>query len=62
MAHSVEMAEISERQEGSDKVPATEVRKTLSAILQSTPFHSSKQAQELLRYIVEQTLAGTLRC
>jgi hypothetical protein len=51
MAHSVEMAEISERQEGSDKVPATEVRKTLSAILQSTP---------LLRYIVEQTLAGHL--
>jgi len=29
MAHSVEMAEISERQEGSDKVPATEVRKNV---------------------------------
>src|SRR5208337_4884467 len=49
-----------ERQEGSELVPATEILKSLSAILQSTPFHSSKQSQELLQYIVNQTLAGHL--
>ena len=26
--------------------------------MQSTPFHSSKQSQELLQYIVDQTLSG----
>jgi hypothetical protein len=60
MAHVVERIDSPERQEGSDKVPATEVQKALSAILQSPPFHSSKQSQELLQYIVDQTLAGHL--
>jgi hypothetical protein len=60
MAHSVEKIGPPERQESSSKVPATEVQKTLSTILQSPPFHSSKQSQELLQYIVDQTLAGHL--
>jgi hypothetical protein len=60
MAHTVEKDDILARQERSDGVPVTEVQKTLSAILQSTPFHSSKQSQELLQYIVNQTLAGHL--
>jgi len=60
MAHAVEKIDLPERQEGSGKVSATEVQKTLSAILQSSPFHSSKQSQELLQYIVDQTLAGHL--
>jgi hypothetical protein len=60
MAHLVEKIDFSERQEGSDKVPATEVQKALSAILLSPPFHASKQSQELLQYIVDQTLAGHL--
>jgi hypothetical protein len=58
--HTVDKIDFPERQEGSDKVPATEVQKTLSTILQSSPFHSSKQSQELLQYIVDQTLAGHL--
>ena len=58
MEHAVEKIEPSGRTESSENVPASEVQRTLSAILQSTPFHSSKQSQELLRYIVDQTLAG----
>ena len=58
MGYAVERDEVPERQEGSDRVPATEIQKTLSSILRSTPFHSSKQSQELLQYIVNQTLAG----
>ena len=58
MDHMVEKVESAERQEGSDRVPAAEVRKALPAILRSPPFHASKQSQELLQYIVEQTLAG----
>ena len=58
MEHAVEKIEPSGRTESLENVPASEVQRTLSAILQSTPFHSSKQSQELLRYIVDQTLAG----
>jgi len=45
-------------QDGSDTVSAPEVRKTLSAILESTPFRSSIQIQKLLQHIVTETLAG----
>jgi hypothetical protein len=55
--HTVEKVESAERQEVSE-VPAAEVRKTLPAILRSPPFHSSRQSQELLQYIVEHTLSG----
>src|ERR1022692_1948460 len=60
MEHSVEVADPHDRQHGLEGVPALEVQKTLSAIFQSTPFHTSKQSQELLQYIVDQTLAGHL--
>ena len=60
MAHDVEKIDSPEGHESSYTVPATVIQKTLSAILQSTPFHSSKQSQELLQYIVDQTLAGHL--
>jgi hypothetical protein len=60
MDHPVGIVDSPDRQKVSDRVPATEVQRSLSAILQSTPFHSSKQSQELLQYIVDQTLAGHL--
>ena len=60
MEHAVEKIEPSARPESSESVPASEVQRTLSAIFQSTYFHSSKQSQELLKYIVDQTLAGHL--
>jgi hypothetical protein len=37
---------------------ATQVQKALSEILKSVPFRASKQSQQLLRYIVDQTLSG----
>jgi len=37
---------------------ATQVQKALSEILKSVPFRTSKQSQQLLRYIVDQTLSG----
>jgi len=58
MEHTFEPVESDEGQEDSPNVPASEVRSALPAILRSPPFHSSKQAQELLQYIVEQTLSG----
>jgi hypothetical protein len=58
MDYTSQKVESAEGQEASQGVPAAEVRKALPAILRSTPFHSSKQAQDLLQYIVDQTLAG----
>jgi hypothetical protein len=60
MEFAAEKIEAADRQRGSGTVPAAEVRKTLSAIFQSTPFHSSKQSQELLQYIVDQSLADRM--
>jgi hypothetical protein len=56
--NSVEEANIPDRQERSETVTPSEVRKTLSAILKSAPFRSSLQIQKLLQYIVTETLAG----
>ncbi len=39
-------------------VPEAQVRRALSAILESPPFHGSAQSRDLLQYIVEQTLSG----
>ena len=58
MDHMLERVESAERAEGLDRISAAEVRKALPSILRSSPFHASKQSQELLQYIVEQTLAG----
>ncbi|MGB6725230.1 MAG: hypothetical protein WBE74_04945 [Terracidiphilus sp.] len=60
MGSTVEKADSADREKLPEKVSAAEVRKTLSAILQSPPFHSSKQSQELLQYIVDQSLGGHL--
>jgi hypothetical protein len=60
MEFAAEKGEAVDRQKVSGRVPAAEVRKTLSAIFQSTPFHSSKQSQELLQYIVDQSLTDHL--
>jgi len=56
--HVDEKVESLGREENSEIVPAVEVQRALAAVLQSTPFHSSKQSQQLLQYIVDQTLAG----
>jgi len=45
-------------QEGPGGVPESAVMSTLSAILQSPPFRTSKQIQQLLQFIVSETLAG----
>ena len=58
MTDSVDVANSFNRQEGANTVPALEVRKTLSAILKSTPFRSSMQIQKLLQFLVSETLAG----
>jgi hypothetical protein len=60
MEFAAEKDDSADRQKVSGTVPAAEVRKTLSAIFQSTPFHSSKQSQELLQYIVDQSLADRM--
>jgi hypothetical protein len=60
MEFTAERIESADRQKVSGTVSAAEVRKTLSPIFQSTPFHSSKQSQELLQYIVDQSLADHL--
>jgi hypothetical protein len=59
MEHTIfEVIDSHDRQAVSDTVPAAEIQKTLSAILLSTPFRTSKQSQLLLKYIVNQTLSG----
>jgi hypothetical protein len=57
MAHTVEQVDSPELRE-EERVPASEVQKTLFSILQSPPFHASKQSQELLQFIVVHTLSG----
>src|SRR4051812_37096900 len=56
--NSVEEAKSPDRQDDSGAVSPSEVRKTLSSILESAPFRSSLQIQKLLQYIVTETLAG----
>lgn len=58
MENLVERANAPDRQEGPRPVPASAVQRTLSAILESTPFRSSLQIRKLLEYIVTETLAG----
>jgi len=41
-----------------DQPAASEVMEALSKILDSHPFHTSRQCQDLLRYVVERTLNG----
>jgi hypothetical protein len=47
-----------ERLDAESLPQATAVREALRHILESHPFHASKQCQDLLRYIVDQSLGG----
>ena len=47
-----------ERNNGTHEVSGALVQQTLTEIFQSAPFRASKQSQQLLQYIVDQTLAG----
>lgn len=47
-----------ERNNGTHEVSGALVQQTLTEIFQSAPFRTSKQSQQLLQYIVDQTLAG----
>ena len=58
MDFSAQIVRPPDPQEGLEVVPAPEVRQTLSAILQSVPFRTSKQIQQLLQFLVLETLAG----
>jgi len=58
MNHSAEGVNSQGIQDGSELVSASDVRKTLAAILESAPFRSSIQIQKLLQHIVTETLAG----
>jgi hypothetical protein len=58
MGNTTEIFESKDRPAGPQQSVATQVQKVLSEILRSTPFHASKQSQQLLQYIVDQSLAG----
>ena len=47
-----------ERHNGTHEVSGALVQQTLTEIFQSAPFRASKQSQQLLQYIIDQTLAG----
>ncbi|MGO9776897.1 MAG: hypothetical protein ACLQGT_00655 [Terracidiphilus sp.] len=58
MGNTAEIIDSQERTAGSQEVAASQVQKALSDIFKSTSFRTSKQSQQLLQYIVDQTLAG----
>ena len=58
MGNTAEIIDSQERTAGAQEVAASQVQKALSDIFKSTSFRTSKQSQQLLQYIVDQTLAG----
>jgi hypothetical protein len=61
MEHTMEVLDPHDREAGAaQEISAAEVQATLAEIFQSPPFHASKQLQEFLKYIVDQTLSGHL--
>jgi hypothetical protein len=58
MDHAVETNDTPQRVIASREIPAAQVQEALAEILVSVPFRTSKQSQQLLRYIVDQTLSG----
>lgn len=58
MTHTTKREVFSDGQPEASQVPPDEVRKALSAILQSPPFRSSMQIQKVLKFLVLETLAG----
>lgn len=58
MRNTVEEIHSQDRTSNSQEALATQIQKALSNVLKSTPFRASKQAQHLLQFIVDQSLAG----
>ena len=58
MGHALESDETSQRMPVPKERPAAVIQETLAEILISNPFRASKQAQMLLRFIVDKTLSG----
>ena len=58
MGNTAEIIDSQERTAGAQEVVASQVQKALSDIFKSTSFRTSRQSQQLLQYIVDQTLAG----
>jgi hypothetical protein len=58
MENAVQSAETSPPAQSHRDIPAARIQQDLSEILASSPFRSSKQSQDLLRYIVDRSLSG----
>jgi hypothetical protein len=58
MRNTAEISDSRERQALVQELLAVQVQKALVEILRSAPFRTSRQSQQLLQYIVDQTLAG----
>jgi hypothetical protein len=58
MGHTAESNDARQRGATPREIPAAQIQEALAEILVSVPFRSSKQSQQLLRYIVDQTLSG----
>src|SRR5579863_7136969 len=58
MSNAVEVVNGADQALGVEEAGAAQVRRALAEILKSGPFRASKQSQQLLKYIVEQTLSG----
>ena len=58
MGHTAEAVHPADQAPEAQEAFATQVQKALSEILRSVPFRASKQSQQLLKYIVDQTLSG----
>ena len=60
MEDTVETVQSLDRKSKAKNVPPTDVQTALYEILRSAPFRASKQSQQLLQYIVHQSLGGHL--
>jgi hypothetical protein len=58
MGNTAEAAHPADQGSEAQEAFATQVQKALSEILKSVPFRASKQSQQLLSFIVDQTLSG----
>ena len=58
MEHAVGSNDTRHQGASPHEIPAAQIQEVLAEILVSVPFRSSKQSQQLLRYIVDQTLSG----
>jgi hypothetical protein len=58
MGKTADIVDSQDGTSGAQEALATRVQKALYEILKSAPFRASKQSQQLLRYIVDQSLAG----